>query len=146
MYSSKINHIKKYNASYTLVYGFDNDFYAYYDRTEFNIDSDGEVVSYELKRDDGVVIANDAIFVLNKSGELIKISDKTEVISDNVTDLTKVEGSDGIAFLAAEEIYVLESDRVMKIFNSSTLTDVVYARKKYYLSGRKSSAYRRSRS
>lgn len=122
------------DSGYTLVYGFDNDFYAYYDRTEFNIDSDGEVVSYELKRDDGVVIANDAIFVLNKSGELIKITDKTEVISDNVTDLTKVEGSDGIAFLAGEEIYVLESDRIMKIFDSSTLTDVVYARKKYYLS------------
>ena len=56
------------------------------------------------------------------------------MISDNVTDLTKVEGSDGIAFLAGEEIYVLESDKVMKIFDSSTLTDVVYARKKYYLS------------
>lgn len=122
------------DSGYTLIHNFDNGFYAYYDRTEFNINSDGEVTSYELKKDDGVLLSENAIYILNKNGELIRISDKTEVIYNNVADISKVEGSDGIAFLSNGEIYVTEADKVLKIFDSSTLTDVVFARKKYYIS------------
>ena len=122
------------DSGYTLAYDTDKDFYAYYDRTEFNISEDGEITTYELKKDDGVLISGNTIFILDKNGELIKISDKTEVVYDNVTDITEIEGNEGIAFLTGESVYVTKDNKILKIFDSSILTDVIFARKKYYIS------------
>ncbi len=121
-------------GNYTLVYG--DDFYAYYDRTDFNINRQGAVTTFDLKKDNEVMISGDIIFVLNEKGDLYRISDKTEIIHENVAAFTLVEGKDAVAFLSNESVYVMENDnnKAVKIFDVTILDDVVFSGKKYYIS------------
>lgn len=75
------------------------------------------------------------MYVLDKDGQLWEISESKTKITENVSQITLIEGLDGIAFLKENAVYVKKnnSSKTEKIFVTNALNSVVYSRKYYYL-------------
>lgn len=109
----------------------------YYDSSFLYHVKNNEQTRYELMHEDSFVYQESTgnVYVLNKDGSLYEIAETSTVIAENVSDITLVEGADGVAFLKENTVYVKKnnSSKIEKIFVTNALNSVIYSRKYYYL-------------
>lgn len=124
-----------------LIYDSYMDVEYYYDRTGLYAVSDNEETKYSLMSDESFVFfENERImYVLDSKGQLIQIKDdkkiSLETVADNVTQITAIEGMEGIAYLREGHIYSLDNDknRIVQIYDTNLINKVVFSGKNYYI-------------
>lgn len=123
------------NVDKILWDGADDIFY--YDSSFLYHVDDGEEKRYELMYENSFLYQKSTgnMYILAKDGQLYEIAEKVIAIAENVSDITLVDGTDGVAYLKENTVYVKKnnSSDVEKIFVTNALNSVIYSRKYYYL-------------
>lgn len=129
-----------------LIYDINMPLIYYYDRSNMYVLQGNEVNKHILMSDGSFEFneKNNLMYILNEAGEIIKISNEkkvvVETVAENATEITALEGMDGIAFLTDKGINVLNDDKTESviIYEATALNKVIYSRKKFYLSDKDS--------
>lgn len=124
-------------SDYTLIWNEESDKIRYYDQSAFYEVMGKNETRYELMAEVSVVYMKDgnAVYFLEKNGELKCSSDKITSIDSGVIDMNAVEGANEIAYLKENTVYInkYKSQKNINIFMASELNSVIYSQKKYYL-------------